>query len=40
MENKKKSWWNTIGGAVTIIAIIGVTVLLPDIRRYMRIRSM
>jgi hypothetical protein len=39
-NNNKKTWWKGLGGAVTLLAIIGVAVLLPDIQRYLKIRSM
>ncbi len=39
MKNKK-SWRYGIGGAAAFLVLWGVIALLPDIRRYMRIRSM
>lgn len=40
MHNKKQSWWYGIGGTMALAAIIGVVSLLPDIKRYMKLRSM
>jgi hypothetical protein len=40
MKIDKKSWWYGAGGTATFLFIIGVITMLPDIQRYIKIRSM
>lgn len=40
MGSNKRPWWYGVGGIVTLLVLAGMVTMLPDLVRYMKIRSM